>query len=147
MSVMLDRLRRFRPVGTPGSAGPPVGVPEDTRSGVPAELVGVFGALDGVIAECQHIRVSAEQEAADLVAAAKREAAGLVDEAGARASAERAEAAAGIRAGGDAAAERIRAAATAEADLVIRRGQQRMDELVALILNRVRAGADRTGAE
>jgi hypothetical protein len=147
MSVMLDRLRRFRPVGTPGSAGPPVGVPVDTRSGVPAELVGVFGALDSVIAECRDIRADAEQEAADLAAAAKREAAGLVDEAGTRAPAERAEAAAGIRAGGDAAAERIRTAATAEADLVIRRGQQRMDELVALILNRVREGAGWTEVE
>ncbi|MEI8406601.1 MULTISPECIES: hypothetical protein [unclassified Kribbella] len=147
MSVMLDRLRRFRPVGTPGSAGPPVGVPVDTRSGVPAELVGVFDALDEVIADCRDVRARAEQEAADLVAAAKREAAGLVDGAGARVPAERAEAAAGIRAGGEAAAERVLVAATAEADLVIRRGQERMDELVALIVARVRDSAGRAGVE
>ena len=66
MSLMLDRLRRFRPVGAPGGAGP-VGVPEDRRSGVPTELVAVFDALDSVIAECRAIRARAEQPAAPLV--------------------------------------------------------------------------------
>ncbi|TCN29603.1 hypothetical protein EV644_13842 [Kribbella orskensis] len=143
---MLDRLRRFRPVGTPGGAGP-VGVPEDTRTGVPAELVGIFGALDEVIAECREIREQAGRDAAELVDAAQREAAGLVAEAGARATAERAETAAAIQAGGEVAAEQTRTAASAEVDLLTRRGRERMDELVALILERVRdnAGAGRAG--
>ena len=145
MSVMLDRLRRFRPVGSPGGAGP-VGVPVDHRSGVPTELVAVFDALDGVIAECREIRARAEQEAAELIGAAQREAAGMVASATARGAAERAEAAAAIAAGGDAVAERTRTAATAEADLLTRRGRQRMDALVAVILDRVRGDAGRTGA-
>ncbi len=146
MSVMLDRLRRFRPVGTPGGAGP-VGVPVDSRAGVPAELVGIFEALDAVIAECREIREQAERDAAELVGAAHREAAGLVAQAGARATAERAEAAAAIQAGGDAAAEQTRIAATAEVDLLTHLGQERMGELVALILDRVRdeARAGRAG--
>ena len=115
MSVMLDRLRRFRPVGAPGGAGP-VGVPVDRSPGMPTELSGIFAALDGVIAECREIRERAEREAVELVGAAEREAAGLVASAAARAPAERAEAAAAISAAGDAAAEYTRTAATAEAN-------------------------------
>jgi hypothetical protein len=144
MSVMLDRLRRFRPIGSPGGAGP-VGVPVDHRSGVPAELVPVFDALDDVIAECREIRARSEEEAAELIDSAQREAAGLVASAAARAAAERAEAAAAIRAGEDAVAERDRATATAEAETLIRRGRERIDELVTLILDRVRADAGRAG--
>jgi hypothetical protein len=144
MSVMLDRLRRFRPVGAPGGAGP-VGVPMDHQGGVPAELVAVFDALDGVIAECQEIRAGAEREAAELIGAAQREAAGLVATAGVRAPAERAGAAAAIATDGDAVAEHTRTTATAEADLLTRRGRQQMDGLVALILDRVRADAGRAG--
>jgi hypothetical protein len=43
-------------------------------------------------------------------------------------------------------AERTRTTATAEAELLTRRGRQRMDALVALILDRVRADAGRAGA-
>ncbi|WP_405064901.1 hypothetical protein OG558_23440 [Kribbella sp. NBC_01510] len=110
MSLMLDRLRRFRPVGAPGGAGP-VGVPEDRHCGVPVELVAVFDALDGVIAECREIRTRAEDEAAELIGTAQREAAGLVASAAARGPAERAEAAARITVGGEAVAERTRTAA------------------------------------
>lgn len=145
MSVMLDRLRRFRPVGSPGGAGP-VGVPLDQRSGVPAELVAVFDALDGVIAECLEIRARAEHDAVELIGAAEREAAGLVASAAAGAVAERAEAAAAIAAGGDAAVENARTTASAEAELVTQRGRQRMDALVALIVDRVRDDAARSGA-
>ncbi|WP_406047186.1 hypothetical protein [Kribbella sp. NBC_00889] len=145
MSVMLDRLRRFRPVGSPGGAGP-VGVPVDRHSDVPAELVAVFDALDGVIAECREIRARAEREAAELIDAAQREVAGLAASAAARGAAERAEAAAAITAGGDAVAERTRTTASAEAELLTRRGRQRMDALVALVLERVRGDAGRAGA-
>jgi vacuolar-type H+-ATPase subunit H len=145
MSVMLDRLRRFRPVGAPGGAGP-VGVPVDRRSDAPTELVAVFDALDAVITECRQIRAQAEQEAAELINAAQREAGGLVASAAARGAAERAEAAAAITARGDAVAERTRTTATAEAELLTRRGRQRIDEVVALILDRVRADAGRAGA-
>jgi len=145
MSVMLDRLRRFRPVGAPGGAGP-VGVPADRHSGVPTELVVLFEALDGVIAECREIRSRADQEAAELIGAAEREAAGLVASAAARAPAERAEAATLIASGGDAVVAHTRTAASAEAERLTRRGRQGMDELVDLILDRVRHAAEEGGA-
>jgi vacuolar-type H+-ATPase subunit H len=145
MSVMLDRLRRFRPIGAPGGAGP-VGVPVDRRNGAPTELVAVFDALDGVIAECRQIRTQAEQDAAALIGAAQREAAGLVASATARTAAERAEAAAAITAGGDALAAQTRTTASDEAGLLTRRGRQRMDALVALIVERIRDDAGRAGA-
>jgi len=67
---MLDRLRRFRPVGTPGGAGP-VGVPMDSRTGVPAELDPVFRALDAAIADSEEIRARASEQAARLIATAR----------------------------------------------------------------------------
>ncbi|MFI7063594.1 hypothetical protein ACIBL3_21595 [Kribbella sp. NPDC050124] len=145
MSVMLDRLRRFRPVGTPGGAGP-VGVPADDRSGVPAELVAVFAALDEVIAECQTIRTRAAQEAAAIVAGAERDATATIADARTRAAGERAEAAAAVRARGDAAVDRTLAAASAEADLLTKQGLQRMDGVVALVVDRIVAEALADGA-
>jgi hypothetical protein len=138
MGVMLDRLRRFRPVGTPGGAGP-VGVPEDTRDGVPAELVAVFAALDATIVECDEIRTRSRQQAAERVAAAQAEAAGLEAAARVQASGERAELVAAIRARGDAAVNRTRATASSAATDLRRTGSQRMDRLVALVLDRLRA--------
>ena len=136
MSVMLDRLRRFRPMGAPGGAGP-VGVPVDTRSGPPAELVGVFEALDGVIDDCRRIREEAEQEATELIAAADREAGQLVADARSQAAAERATAAASIRLTGDAAAEQLRAAAATEADRLVQHGSQQLDGLVSVVLRKL----------
>ncbi|MEV0283571.1 hypothetical protein AB0H36_05555 [Kribbella sp. NPDC050820] len=145
VSVMLDRLRRFRPVGTPGGAGP-VGVPADDPSGVPAELVAVFAALDEVIIECQEIRTRAAQQAADIAGGAERDAAGSIADARTRAAGERADAAAAVRARGDAAVDQTLAAASAEADLVSRQGLQRMDGVVALVVDRILADADAAGA-
>ncbi|HEU4947152.1 MAG TPA: hypothetical protein VFT31_08370 [Kribbella sp.] len=146
MSMMLDRLRRFRPVGAPGGAGA-VGVPVDARSGPPAELKPVFEALDPVIVECDRIRRQAERDAADLTAGADREAAGLVADARSRVAAERADAAAAIRLRGDAAAERVRTAADAEVERLIEHGRQQLDMLVGMVLDNLReeATADRTG--
>jgi vacuolar-type H+-ATPase subunit H len=138
MSTMLDRLRRFRPVGTPGGAGP-VGVPEDTHAGVPAELVAVFAGLDAAIAECDVIRSRADQQAADLIATARIEAAGMVSDARARATGERAEVTAAIKARGDTAIDQTLATASAEATHLRQTGAQRMDSLVALVLDRLRA--------
>ncbi|GAA1599250.1 MULTISPECIES: hypothetical protein [Kribbella] len=144
MSMMLDRLRRLRPVGTPGGAGP-VGVPEDSRAGVPAELVAVFAALDATIAECEEVRTRSGQQAADLIAAARTEAAGLVSDARTRATGERAEIAAALQARGDAEVERTRAGARADASDVRQAGLQRLDILVAAVLDRLRADIQRTG--
>ncbi|MGW7680879.1 hypothetical protein ACWGID_09095 [Kribbella sp. NPDC054772] len=143
MSTLLDRLHRFRPVGTPGGAGP-VGVPVDGRGGVPAELVAVFEALDGVIAECDELRTRVTQRAAETVVAAQVDAAGLVADARARAVGEQAEAAAAVTARGDAAVEQTLATATAEVTRLRVSARQRMDGLVDLVLDRLRAeaGAD-----
>ncbi|TCC21600.1 hypothetical protein [Kribbella sindirgiensis] len=138
MSTMLDRLRRFRPVGTPGGAGP-VGVPVDTRAGVPTELVAVFAALDAVIADCADIRSQATERATALVATAQADAAGMAADARARATGERAEVAAAIQARGDAAVDRTLATAVADATHLERAGRQRMDRLVALVLDQLRA--------
>lgn len=142
MSIMLDRLRRFRPVGTPGGAGA-VGVPEDSHAGVPAELVAVFAALDATIAECDEIRSRSQRQAAELVAAARTDAAGLETDARARATGERAEIAAAIQARGDTEVDRTLAAATAEASAVRQAGLRRMDDLVTSVLDRLRAGTVR----
>ncbi|GAA2806749.1 hypothetical protein [Kribbella solani] len=138
MSTMLDRLWRFRPVGAPGGAGP-VGVPEDARSGVPAELAGVFVALDATIAECDEVRAHAGHEAAGMVAAARTDAAALVAAARTQAVGERAEIAAAIQARGDAEVARTRATATEDTGDLRQAGSQRMDDFVALVLDRLRA--------
>lgn len=143
MSIMLDRLRRFRPVGTPGGAGA-VGVPEDSRSGVPAELVAVFASLDAVIAECEELRAQAAEQAADLIATARTEAAGIVSDARTRATGERAEITATIRARGDAEVDRTLATATADADDIRRTGLRQMDRLVNLVIARLRADVQGT---
>ncbi|MFF0341306.1 hypothetical protein [Kribbella sp. NPDC004875] len=140
MSTLLDRLHRFRPVGTPGGAGP-VGVPVDSRGGVPAELVAVFEALDDVIAECQDIRARAARRADGMVATARTDAAGLISDARKRAVGEQAEAAAAVRARGGRAADQPLAAATAQAALLRDGAAQRMERLVEFVLERVRAEA------
>jgi len=144
MSSTLDRLRRFRPLGTPGGVRS-VGVPEDTRAGVPAELLAVFAALDAAIAECDEVRARSGQRAADLIASARNEAAGLVADARTRAVGEQAEITAAIQARGDAEADRTLATATADVGELRQAGLQRMGGLVTLVLDRLRAGVRGTG--
>ena len=144
MSTMLDRLRRFRPVGTPGGAGP-VGVPVDSRSGVPEELVPVFAALDAAIAESERIRAEATEQAAELVAGARTDAAGTISDARTRATGERAEVTAAVRARADSAVDRTLAGAAADASRLREAGSQRMDGVVALVLDRLRAEVWGTG--
>ncbi|MEV0787851.1 hypothetical protein [Kribbella sp. NPDC050459] len=138
MSTMLDRLRRFRPVGTPGGAGP-VGVPMDSRTGVPAELVPVFRALDAAIADSEEIRARASEQAARLIATARTDAAGMVMDARARATGEQAEVTAAIQARADSAVEQLLTTATAAAVQLQEAGSQRMDNLVEAVLDRLRA--------
>lgn len=82
--VRLTILDRFRPVGTPGAAGP-TGVPTADEQGPAAELIPVFAALEADVAACTALvadaRVSAERDtvrartqAAAIVAQARREA-------------------------------------------------------------------------
>lgn len=137
MSMMLDRLRRFRPVGTPGGAGA-VGVPEDSRGGVPAELVPVFAALDAVIAECADLRAQASRQAADVLATARAEADRIVSAARDQAAGERAGITAAIRARGDDEVDRTLATATTDAGALREAGLRQMDRLVAVVIDRLR---------
>lgn len=64
-----DRLRRFRPVGTPGAAAP-AGVPADEDAEQLAELAPVFEALRDTVREAEQLRAAAEDAAAAIEAAA-----------------------------------------------------------------------------
>lgn len=94
----LSILDRFRPVGTPGAAGP-AGVPAADDQGRAAELAPVFAALAGDVAACEALVAEARLSAEGDVVRARAEAAAIV--AGARL---------------DAGAARVRAAARIEQD-------------------------------
>jgi hypothetical protein len=88
-----DFLERFRPVGTPGPAGP-AGVPVDRRAGLQEELAPVLAQLVSTERECARIGDAARKRAARVRADAAAQAAALVAEARTQAEAERAEVAA-----------------------------------------------------
>lgn len=136
MSTMLDRLRRFRPLGSPGGAGS-VGVPASPGSGLPAELVPVFAALDSTVAGAVRIVADATREAHELDAAAEREATQLIADARRAAAAARAERAAEVRAAGKSRADRTRSTADAEARRLVERRAE-LDPVVAVVLQRLR---------
>ncbi|WP_207344274.1 hypothetical protein [Arthrobacter sp. E3] len=92
----LGILDRFRPVGTPGPAGP-VGVPATDVQGPTAELVPVFAALDADVEACAVIVEEARIKAARDVAAARTHAAAVLARARLEAGAARADAAARVR--------------------------------------------------
>lgn len=91
----LDFLDRFRPVGTPGAAGPP-GVPTNEATGPAAELAPVFAALADELATDEQLVADARTAGSAHVDAARREAADLVAAAELAATAARADAAARV---------------------------------------------------
>jgi len=91
----LSILDRFRPVGTPGAAGP-AGVPAADDQGRAAELAPVFAALAGDVAACEALIAEARLTAEADVARARAEAAAIVARARLDAGAARVRAAARI---------------------------------------------------
>ena len=91
----LSILDRFRPVGTPGAAGP-AGVPAADDQGRAAELAPVFAALAGDVAACEALVDEARLSAEEHVARARAQAAAIVAQARLDAGAARVRAAARI---------------------------------------------------
>jgi hypothetical protein len=91
----LSILDRFRPVGTPGAAGP-AGVPAADDQGRAAELAPVFAALAGDVAACEALVEEARLSAEEHVAGARAQAAAIVAQARLDAGAARVRAAARI---------------------------------------------------
>ena len=91
----LSILDRFRPVGTPGAAGP-AGVPALDDQGRAAELAPVFAALAGDVAACEALIEEARVSTEGDVARARADAAAIVARARLDARAARVRAAARI---------------------------------------------------
>ncbi|HEX6234682.1 MAG TPA: hypothetical protein VFZ63_16260 [Jiangellaceae bacterium] len=136
--ALSDLLQRLRPAGAPGGAAA-VAVPAEEEDPVAAELAPVFEALASVLAECDRIRTSAEQAAADEIARARREAEVMVADATSRVPAERAAAAAMIHRSGDAAADALLAEAQQAAARLRTDGAQRVAELTERVVANIRA--------
>lgn len=126
-------LDRFRPVGSPGPAGP-AGVPATDDQGPEAELLPVFETLDPTIREAQELTDAASARAAETVARARTQAAALVEQARMDSGAVRAEAAEKVTGESRTAdAEMLRRAAEEAAELQ-QRGESRLPELAAAIV-------------
>jgi hypothetical protein len=93
------------------------GVPADRVASADAELMPVFSAIEGAVAECRRIRGDAVGYAAHLAADAEKRAGAIIARARAEAESERAAAAARLREASagelDAVRERARSAAEA----------------------------------
>jgi vacuolar-type H+-ATPase subunit H len=124
----LERFRRTS--GMPASVGDEAAV----------ELAPVFAALEALEREAQALRDGSERMAAQRLHEAREEAAALGAEAHERADFERGDALkAGLRAA-DAETAEILAAGEAEASSIRSRGEERLLELVAEVVERVREG-------
>ena len=125
----LERFRRTS--GMPASVGDEAAV----------ELAPVFAALEALEREAQALRDGSERMAAQRLHEAREEAAALAAEAHERADFERGDALkAGLRAADVETAE-ILAAGEADARVIRSRGEERLQKLVAEIVERVREGA------
>jgi hypothetical protein len=133
-----DLLDRFRPAGAPGAATA-AGVPADRRAVAATELEPVFEALAPVIAECDAVRVAASAAADREGVEAAEHARAVVSRARNEADAERAATAARLREHAAAEGQRLAARAATEADRVRRRADRRRPELLARVVDRVRA--------
>ena len=126
-------LDRFRPVGSPGPAGP-AGVPAGDDQGPDAELVPVFEALDPTIRDSRELMKDSSKRAAETVAQARTRAAALVEQARMESGAVRARAAAEVSSTTQAADDRMLQEAAAEAAELKQRGESRVPELAAAIV-------------
>lgn len=126
-------LDRFRPVGSPGPAGP-AGVPATDDQGPEAELVPVFEELDPTIRQAQDLTDAASARAADTVARARTQAAALVEQARMDSGAVRASAAEKVSGEAEAADQEMLRQAAEEAAELKRRGESRVPELAAAIV-------------
>ncbi|WP_298228108.1 hypothetical protein [Gryllotalpicola sp.] len=136
----LDFLDRFRPVGTPGPAGP-VGIPTNEATGPAAELAPVFAALIATFATNEQLVADARTAGAARIEAARRQAAGLVAAAQQDAPAARADAAARVVEQADRNAVAELAAAQDEAGRITAAAAARRDRLVARAVAHLLGGA------
>jgi len=142
-------LDRLRPAGAPGGATG-AGVPADRIESLGHELAPVFEHLEPVLRECGQIAQEATEAAQRREAEAAGRAHDIVARARTESEAERANVTAAARATASSETERSLAEAREEADQVRRRGEQRRPDLVARVLDLVRADlralADSEGA-
>ncbi|HET8680705.1 MAG TPA: hypothetical protein VFM54_02345 [Micromonosporaceae bacterium] len=138
MSRVRELLERFRPAGAPGAASG-AGVPADRRAGVEAELEPVFAALDEAQRECARIREDAAVRAAARRVEVAERARAIVARARAGTPAERAAAAAETRRRGQHEIASIISHAEDDAEVVRRSAQRRQADLVARVVDTVRA--------
>jgi hypothetical protein len=131
-------LDRLRPAGAPGGAAR-AGVPVDRRARLATELAPVFGHLEPVLQECLRITAEATAQAQRREADAARRAHDIVARARTESDADRADIAAKARATASSETERSLAQARRQAQDVHRRGEQRRPELLARVIDLVRA--------
>lgn len=131
-------LDRLRPVGAPGGVAR-VGVPADPRDSLRRELAPVFACLEPVLRECARVRQEAEAAARQRREEAVGRADDILAKARAKGEAERTRAAASARVEAMSEAERSLAAGRERAAQVRRRGEQRRPQLLARVLELVRA--------
>ncbi|WAP50820.1 hypothetical protein OL239_12570 [Arthrobacter sp. ATA002] len=126
-------LDRFRPVGSPGPAGP-AGVPAGDEEGPEAELIPVFESLDPTIRHARGRTEDASAGAAETVAQARSRAAALIEQARMDSGAVRARAAAEVAEKTGAEDALMLSNAGSEATELQERGESRIPELAAAIV-------------
>jgi hypothetical protein len=129
VASILDRFRR--------AAGVPAAAAED----LPAELAPVFGALEHVEAEARAVLEAAEREASQAIAAAEAHGAEIRAAWRDRAQAEYARAESERRSAAAARAEIVEAEAREQARQIRRQGEERLEAMVAEVIDCVRAAA------
>jgi vacuolar-type H+-ATPase subunit H len=130
----LDRFRRGAAASVP-PAGEPAG------AGPEAELAPLFAALDDLEREAAAVRREAAERARQRVESARADAARMSASWRERAEAERLRAVAEHRGRTRDEAQAIVAGGVAVAERVRARGEARLDELVAVVVGRVREAA------
>jgi vacuolar-type H+-ATPase subunit H len=142
-------LDRLRPAGAPGAAGK-AAVPADRRESLAGELAPVFADLEPVLSECTRITEEATAAAQRREAEAAGHAHDIVANAQTESESERAGIVAAARSEANRETERSHAQAREQAQHVRQRGDQRRPQLLARVLDLVRADlralADDSGA-
>lgn len=134
----LNILDRFRPVGTPGAAGP-AGVPAADDQGRAAELAPVFAALAGDLAACEALIAEARLSAEGEVARAREQAAAIVADARLDAGAARARAAARLEQEASKRDAQVLEQARQEAAALEKTGQARLPAVVSEVIDNLLA--------